>query len=386
MAAELEGNFEGWRRRSTAAHLAAIAALALVMLLRWWGPLSDPSPHLDERSYFTAFERIAAGQSPYFETSYAYPPVFAIAGSWAVEQVGERPVLGALRGANLLGLALALWCSMAWLPGPWRLRLLGGGLFLLVAPAVRFGVLWGNLSLAVAGMLIFALLIWRRAPLTSGLVLGASIALKPLAPGAVLALLAHRPVAKGHRHWIAASVAMTVAAGLVLAFPYLDDLRTLAAGDLVSRSVSPHRIVHLLGLRVHAIWVTVALAVAVVVVARWRPLGRLQLLCLALAAALATSPLVWHHTLLLALPLQIVALQLAYGRFQVASPSSRRRAGWELSMVALAAAAILAAEGATGIYDYPVVLQLFGALPPTLAPALLAGYVIRLTAPAVADS
>ncbi len=380
-AESLQRNFAAWRRRSTAAHLVAVALLVAVMLARWWGMLSDPSPHLDERCYFAAFDRIAAGQSPYLNTCYAYPPAFAIAGSWAIERLGERPVLVALRGANLGGLALALWCAMAWLPGRWRHRLLGAVVFLMVAPPVRFGVREGNLSLAVAGVVIFALLIWRRAPVASGLLMGASIAVKPLAPGAVLALLAHRPIRGGKKHWIAAAVAVAVSGWLILTFPYLDDLRTLAAGDLVSTSLSPHRIVHVLGIHVHAVWVSAVLALALVAIARRHCFDRLQFLCFALAAALATSPLVWNHTLLLALPLQVVALQLAYDRFRAARLPLRSSAGWEFSLVALAACAITLGGGASGIYDYPAVVQLFGALPPALAPALLAGYVIRHTGP-----
>ncbi len=349
------------------------------MLVRWWGMLSDPSPHLDERCYFAAFDRIATGQSPYLDTCYGYPPVFAITGSWAVERFGERPVVVALRAANLWGLAIALWCAMAWLPGPWRRRLLAAIVFLLLAPPVDIGVREGNLSLAMAGCVIFALLFWRRAPVSSGLLLAVTIAVKPLAPGAVLALLAHRPSHGGKRHWVAAGVAIVLSGWWILAFPYLDDLRALAARDLVSTSLSPHRIVHVVGIQVHAALISAVLAVVIFILARRRNLNRLQLLCFALVAALATSPLVWNHTLLLALPLQVVALQIAYARYRAASPPGRRSVGWELTLVALAACAITFGGGASGIYDYPMLVQLLGALPPALAPALLAGYIIHHT-------
>lgn len=365
----------GRHREPPRAHLAAVALLALLTLLRFWPHITDPAPLPDEMGYVRGIGRLLAGGSPYPGGSYLYPPLVAYAGAWGWQHLGPGAVLGALRGANVLGAAGTVWCALVWLPWSWRRRVAAGALYLAVAPIVRLGVEWGNLSLAVGGLIALGLLIWPRRPALAGALLGTSLAIKPLAPVAVLALLAHRPRAGGRRHWLAAAVAGAVTAALVLPFPHWRGMLSVPyIPAITSRSLSFHRLAFLLGLEVDPLAVTAALALATVLLVRLRPLGRLPLYGIAAAATLAASPSVWSHALHLTLPLQALALAAAWERLARAPEGERPRRRRELVFVALAAAAIQLSEGATVLDDQPAWLELPGVLAPVLAPGALAWY------------
>lgn len=390
----LRRGFEGWRGRPLWAHALAVGLLVAVLALRFAPATASPDPLPDEVNYFKAFRWVARGESPYLEGAYLYPPVLAVLGGRALESFGQGPVLAAIRIANLLGAAVAAWCATAWLPWRWRGRLALAAAVLCLSPAVRFGYLWGNLSLAVAGMVLLGLLAWRRAPLLSGLLLGASIGVKPVAPAAVVVLAAHRPAdprdtdgrpepeaaASGdafrRRKWIAGAVAAAVAAALLLAFPHLGEMRAVAGRDLVSSSVSLHRLPSLLGLDLHPLWLWSAATLAAALLARGRPLGPAQLTAWASATTLAATPMVWPHTLVLSLPVQVLALEVAWWRLREGAGGRRRV--YELIVVGLAVAGLELSRGATAISDQPRLIQA-GALLPALALPALAVYLVLRT-------
>lgn len=385
--------YKAWSRRPWHHHALAVAALAALLALRWAPALTSPEPLADERIYLSAVAKVMEGKSPAAAHGYLYFPFLAITGAWQAEILGPMAVAWEMRLANLLGLALTAWCALAWSPwGRWR-KVLVAAVALALMPAASFGMGYGNLSLAVSGLVVAGLLLWPRAPLTAGGLLGLSIAVKPLAPVAVLALAVHRPEEseaeepdpiQARPHFLAAAMALFVAGSLILSFPYLKDVLGQAEPDLASRTVSFHRFPYVLGLRLHPAMIFGAVAAATAVLARWRPLPRYLFLSLALAGTLAATPLVWSHTLILTLPIQALALQVAWWRFQ----ESRRNAGRgepsleeeslrrkiEPAFVLLAIAAIQFSAGATGIDDQATWLQLVGTLPPALAPGLLTGY------------
>lgn len=372
----------GGRREPFRAHAFAVVLLALAALLRFWPSVTAAGPLPDEMGYVRGIERVLAGGSPYPGGSYLYPPLVAHAGAWGWEHLGRGAVLAAFRLANLLGLATVVWCAAVWLPWGWRARVAAGAAYLAVAPAVRMGMLWGNLSLAVAGMIALALFIWVRRPWAAGALLGASIAVKPVAPVAVAVLAAHRPRRGGWRHWQTAATAAWVAAALIVFFPtWRELLAPLATPGLVARTVSVHRLAHLFGLDGRMIWVTATVALIAVAVARLRPLSPPVLFGTAVAATLAATPSVWPHTLLVSLPLQVMALRLAAERASAAAPRELRWRRWELVAVALAVAALQLSEGASSTDDRSVAFQIFSVLPPLLAPAALAAYVARFRLP-----
>lgn len=374
--------YAAWQREPWWRHGAAVAILVLVLIARFPASIADPEPLWDELDYFRGFHSVARGDTPYADPAFLYPPVVAIVGAWGSERFGEGAVLVAIRGANLLGIATALWCSLAWLGRGWRWRVVGAAAIACLAPPIRLGILWGNLNLAVAGMVILGLLLWPKRPLIAGLLLGLSIAIKPLAPVAVLALLCHRPVDGGRRHWVAGGLALALSGVLILGFPHLEEMLARTSGDLVSGTVSLHRFPYLLGFDLSPFWLFSLVALATVWWVRRLPaMGPAHLLCFATTAALASSPLVWVHTLLLALPLQVLAVQLAWSRWGGGRQSATRDTSlwrrWEPAFVLLAVAAIQLAKGATAIAEAPLLIQWCAALPPALAPALLTLYLFR---------
>jgi hypothetical protein len=374
----LQAASAAWWQLAWWRHALAIVALALVILLRFHPAVTSVEPLGDEQAQEIASQMEASGRSPYLVGSYVYPPSLLRIGAVLRELPLPSPFLP-LRGASILGLAIVLWCATAWIGWPPRRRLGLAMLYALLSPGVRQGIEFGNLSFAVGGLILLGLLAWRRAPVGSGLLLGASLLLKPLAPAAWLALLFHRPESgHRHRHWIAAGVAALAAAVPLLADPELGAfLRHGSQSWVLTRTISVHRLLSLAHGPAGATALMLMLLVAVAVIARRRVSDRPQLLALALAGCVTATPVVWNHTLVLTLPLQAMAITLAAARWRSAAPQDLRWRGWESVGIALAVAALTFAEGATGIDDHSIALQVFATLPPALAPAALAAYVLR---------
>ncbi len=360
------------------AHVAAVVLLFAVLGVRYGHLLTFPDILNDEISYTKAARRVAAGKTPYYG-GYLYPPLVAVAVAEGQERWGLVPVLIALRSSNFLGVAVTAWIAL--LPLPWSLvrRWLACALYLAFAPAVHFTLLFSNLSATVVGAISIALTVWPAAPLVAGLLLGTSLAVKPLAPGALAVLLTHRAAGGGQRHLATVAVAGVVAALLILPLPYLGDMLSVPASSSrqLIRTVSPHRIAYLLGWHSNAVPLSAALLVAAIWVSRRRPWTPPAVAILAAVTAIAATPIVWSHSLLLTLPLQVLALDRAWNRWQDGRRSSReRRLVYEGVFVSLGVAAIQFAQGAHGIYDRGLLLQLAGAALPAFAPAALAAYVL----------
>lgn len=365
-----------------ALHLLAVLLLLLVLLLRHQPVALAAEPINDESIYFDAFERVARGASPFGRSGYLTFSLLAHLGAWSLDTVGAAGTLILLRLANYAGAAIAVWCAAGFVARDWWLRLAAAALYLALAPAVAFGVFVGNLSLAVSGMIVVALVVWTRRPVVAGLLLGTSVVAKPLAPGAIVALAARRGDAGERRHLIAAGLAAAIALAVIALSPGLDRVVAIDPFPRLARSVSPHRLLHLLGWSGGVIWLSLAIALAVAFVARRRRLDVVHTMALATTAAVATTPLVWSHTLLVTLPLQAICLDIAWRRYRErAGGRTRRPLAVELIGVALAVAAIQLAEGATNIYDQPLWIQWLGALPPIAAPAALTAYLWHRAAP-----
>jgi len=384
-AAALAAGFGRWAGWPAAVHAGCVILLALVPAVRWWPTVSETEVAIaDEMQYFAAFERVAAGRSPFDEPGYLYPAAFAYAGAWSVEHLGRARTDNLLQAANLLGLALTLWCAAAWLPWSAAQRLLGGTAFILLAPQARYSVGSNNVSLAVAGMIVAGLLLVPRRPLAAGLLLGGSVALKPVAPAALGCLLFARGELGGRRNVVAAGVGIAVAAALVLLLPHSAELLGRVGGRAVLDTVSLHRLPGLFGLGVNLIWVSVLVAVAAVAVLVLRgPLGRGRFLCLATAATVAATPLVRSHTLVLLLPLEVLAVTVAARRWTAASaalPAGRRVGSWvEPVLVLLAVASLQFSVGAGTIHGQGFLLELVGGGVPALAPLALLAYLLATT-------
>ena len=357
-------------------HALAVGVIFFATAIRFYPAVTRLEPLGDELAQERAYLQEAAGRSPYLDGNYVYPPSLLRLQAAMRKLPLASPFLP-LRCASLAGLAVLLWCATSWLARkPWQ-RVGLAVSYAVLAPGVRQGIEFGNLSFAVGGMVVLTLLFWERTPVGSGALLGASLLVKPLALGALVALFFHRP-GKGHRHQIAVAVAVAVAALALLADPELGSF--LQHGShfwVVDRTVSLHRFLSLAHLPGMASALTALLLLTVAAVAYRYVRDRDQLLAVALAGCVMATPVVWNHTLVLTLPLQAMALALATARYREAGGVSRRWRGWEMVGIALAVAALTFGEGATGIDDRSVALQVFATLPPALAPAILAAYVLR---------
>jgi hypothetical protein len=379
----LATHYLDWCRRPALRHAACLALLTFMPLLRWSPALASREPLGDEPAYRAAFTQVAAGASPYVGTDYVYPAAFAFAGAWSAAHVGLESTMYLLRAANLAGLAVVVWCSLAWLSWPLPHRLVVGSAFVLLAPQVAHSVLLGNLSLAVSGLVIAGLLLVPKAPLVAGCLLGASLALKPIAPMIVPSLLAAVDRDERRARLVAGGAALVLTLALVLLFPYARELVALQETSRVATTVSLHRIPRLLGYQINALWISAPLALAALAVLRRRPLGHGRFLCFATTASVVVLPVVWSHTLILTLPLQVLALTVAADRLRSGAGREHAPRGlpwWlEPALVALAVASLQFAAGAGAIDDQGVVIQAAGALLPALAPIGLLAYLLAYT-------
>ena len=368
----------------------AITILASVTVARWASTLFSPAPLFDEAIYLDAFRTVAAGQSPYSVYGYYYPPPFAVLGGWLLTTLGQPLLLLLIRGLVVLGLVLTVWLSLIWWRTPvWR-RLVVGGLYLCVAPAVGLGMRTGNISFLVIGAIIPALMFWKFRPILSGLLLGSSVAIKPIAPLAALVLLVHRPGEGGYRQVVAGLTAgMAMLGSLFPIVAFLEMFSQNIAALSLNRSISLHRLFSLAGIEINPLIAVVIVGVIAIVVSRLRPLDEADLLCVALTAAIWSVPLIWTHTLLLTLPVQMLAVVRALDRrryWRSKGTRSNRTVEihrFELWLVLVSVASIQLAEGAGSVDRMDSWIQLTALGIPFVAPAALAGYVLW-TSPATA--
>jgi len=366
-------------------HAVALVALSLVILGRWWLYLTSSAALGDESIYLQAFQAVASGSEPGPAIGFYYPKTFAVLGGWLLRILGEVGTRSLLRGASVLGLAITVWLSACLCTAPWSWRLALSSLYVSVSPAVYYGIETGNLSFTVAGAILLALTVWSIYPVVSGVLLGGSTAIKPLAPLAILALTAHRPVPDSRKHIVAG------VSGGVLALAFLSMnpaylATTSAAVDRLPfiRSISLNRILILLGLETSPVVIALILGFLIVVVARSCPMPRQTMLCFGGVAAVLAVPIIWSHTLLLTLPVQVLALTRATSRRrEVSAPhqeatedKSNLWRRYELAFVLLAVAALQLTGGAGAVDDQSLAFQLIVLTGAYLAAPALIAYVL----------
>ena len=364
-------------------HLWALAALVAVVALRWAPWLGSPEPLFDEAIYLDAFEASVEGVSPSSVPGYYYPPPFALLGGWLLSVLGRPTLMLLFRFAIVLGLVGTVWLSLVW----WRVsatqRVIVAAIYLCLAPAVGLGIRTGNVSFLVVGCIVAALMVWQSHPMGSGLVLGASVSIKPLAPVAIFALLTHRPFRVGHQHLVAGLVGT---ATMFLSLVPLESFERMLSQNIASlsknRSFSLHRLLELGGVDAHPLLAMTMVALVTGVVCRWRRMGDIDLLCVALTGAICAVPLIWTHTLLLTLPVQIIALVRAFGRrrrVEEDAAQNREVSGlrrYEIWLVVLAVAAIQLAEGSGAVDRASAWIQIVALGLPYLAPVGLTAYIL----------
>ncbi len=362
--------------RRLRAHALPVAALLLLALPVWWSALADPEQQIDERDYFQAFAARSAGASPYSIHRYLYTPAFAVAGAAAVERLGERPTLLALRLLNLLGACVVVWLSLALTAWSTRARLLVAALAIALLPIVRHGMSYGNITFVVVAASLLGLALADSRPAAGGALLGLGLAIKPLGAPAAVALALHRPPRGTRRHALATLAAVAVGALLpVLAldgFRVPEMLRRMGEPYEATYNLSVAYVLHLFGLDVPPVAITlVVLLGTLFVLWRWE-LDLHRLVLLGSTASLLALPLVWTHTLAWNLPAQALAAERALaGLRRAAEPTDRRRARLVLLLVVAAIANVEGSAALVALRHLPdAVLGVAVALPITLATAL----------------
>ncbi len=392
---ELDQRLDDWGDQPLWRHLAALALIVLVAVVRWHHCVLASEPLIDEATYLAAFRAMEQGQSSYEVVSFHYTPLFAWVGGKLLARVGELGMLAIVRCASLVGLALAVWCSSAWLSVSWPRRIAAALGFVALAPSVGAGLCTGNISFAVIGVILLALIHWQRrsiftGALPSGVALGATVAAKPLAPLALVALFCHRPAGadapgagglRDRRHLLAGLVGGLTAAALLL--PMVSRLVGMSEQPIhrlsYARSFSLQRILSLAGVEVGAPAIVLGGALILAVLLRFLILDRSQLLAVAVTASVLTAPIIWNHTLVLTLPVQVMALVVALQRRRSAPAGASGRRSYELVLVVLGALAIQFSEGFGAVDELSRAAQLTFLSVPYFAPALLAAYVLVST-------
>ena len=276
---------------------------------------ANQAPH-DLAVFLRAGHEVVHGVSPYAyraDSTYAYPPLLAfIAAPFHMLGAGSATFLWMV--LSIAAIVLALW----WLGlRDWRCYALAL-LFRPTQSALDLGTVGPLLLLSVA-----ALWRWRDTVVAAGTALGAGIALKLFLWPLVVWLAITRRV-RAAVAAVAATLALVLIPWAVIGFAgighYPGLLRHLSR-DEASGSYSVVALVvraHLpegVGLAVSII-VAVALLAAAVWVARDERMTLLDrdvaTLTLALAAALAASPIVWiHYFVLLLVPLALTRPRLS---------------------------------------------------------------------------
>lgn len=363
----------GWQQ------VAIVLVLTVLLSLLWHAHLLADYPINDELSYARAADFVRAGQSPYNYGGYLYPPLLAVVGaeiSEMTESLGAPVFLWLMRGLCYLGIVVTVW--LAAMSTPWRRWYpYAAAAYLALAPAVFFGLVVHNISLAIAGSTLVALWVWPRRPIAAGVLLGLGAVIKPMVFLIPFLLLAHRPERGGYRHRVAGGIGVGVTALLLLLPPYFRDMFSLATkAATIPRSVSIHRLTYLAGWEDGALWVSALVAAAGLWIVRRSELDWRDFMVVSVAVSLMATPVLWSHTLLMALPLQAMALERLY---------RRRRAGasfrFEPALVLLTVLALQLSGGATSIDDQGLVLQVAGTLPVALSPLVLAVYLRRAWGP-----
>jgi hypothetical protein len=308
----------------------------------------------DEGPYFRAFEHVLAGRSPYLEPQYYYPPGFAWAGAHAVGALGARCTTLLLRLANLAGLVVACASAVLWMPARRRARRITAAVLLCAAPPVMVTMTYGNLSGVACGAVLGALVLWRRFPAAGGALLGGSLVLKPV--GALVLLLSL--VRRGGRSLVAvASAVLVAAAGLAIGASELPSMLVLSSAARERSSASIVHVLDCFGLHVSAVLVGAIVAIACVAVVGARPMPWHRVALVACSGSVLAAPLVWDHTMVLALPLVVATVAPAVQALRRATRPDRPRALLVALASGLGALVLFGTREWTAFPDAPRLLQ-----------------------------
>jgi hypothetical protein len=316
--------------------LALLLALVLSALWRWGPTVVTPTVLPDESVYVNAARHLEAGRSPYAEPTYFYPPPVATFVQRVSPHLGEVGALRILRAAALAGIVLTVLLSLRCVPWHWLIQLTIGVLFIWFAPAVRLATELGNVAGLAIGLALFGLIAWNQRPVVAGLALGIGLAIKPVAPLAPLLLALHRPAEPTRRHLVTTIVA--AAAGIAACasgLRYLPDLLGNADHPTNPYNFSVQKVLTEAGLQVPSLSILLLAGVAALLFMRRQGTDQHDFLNVTVTSSLIALPILWALSLLLILPIQLLALNRC-GCVMGAWRVSTRRDRLELVVAVLA--------------------------------------------------
>jgi hypothetical protein len=368
-----------------------LSALFIAALLWWWDILHLPVWSPDGMTYQSGIDLVLKGRSPYEHSVFPYPPTVALLGAWSTHLFGPEAFRAGFRYVNLMGGCAAVWGSLVPIRASWLVKLAIAVLAVILLPAFGNALEHDNLSMLTGGLSIMALVLWPRAPVSAGILLGIGIALKPIALVPLVLLAVHHPADGGRKHWTAALAAsITVAALWSLSPAWLMSAASqpsvkAAEADWADGvlNVSLFRILACFGLKISPFLLLAGVAFASFLYVRTRLLNLIPLLCVACAASLLSLPIVWQHTLLIITPLAFVATETALHRYwrskedPQGTRARRSKRLVELLFVVSGSVTVLEASAYGVIGNWHPWVNGFTLLIPITMLVLLTGYVVR---------
>jgi hypothetical protein len=319
-----------------------VVTFAVAILSRFSGAIALVGVLPDEQYYVDAFAAVNAGRDPFTVAGYVYPYPFALVGAWAVRTFGAQATLVSLRALDAVGIAVVLGLAVSAIERR-LLALTVGVAIILFAPSVWHCVEFGNLSGLAVGLGLPALVLFRRRPALAGLLLGLSLATKPLLFSGWAALVGF--ALRDRRARLAAAIAASTVLATLAVRPSLLSSMLHVRGDPSSGSLlSLYRAAFLLGIPLSPLVLIGAGAIAAGYVGATRLRDARTLALFAAVASALSQPYLWKHTLLLLLPLQVLSFVVALDRRSRSEGPARERASLLVAGLALANAFLLVAE------------------------------------------
>lgn len=356
--------------------LTLLFLLVITAAWRWSPVIATNLPLPDERVYLRAAGHVEAGESPFAEPGYFYPPPLAHAIAAASSEIGAIESLRVLRVLSLIGIVVSVWLSARLVR--WHPALVAGlsAVFVAFAPAVDVATSLGNVGGLANGLVLTGLLCWHARPVSSGISVGAGLVLKPIAPLAPLLILAHRSRPKSIRPVATALVIMTVATSLLA--PWGDQITGLlknARGHTNPYNFSLHKLLADLGLELPPLAVSAAVGTLAIVILRRVSVSRTSLLAIVIGTNLLALPILWAHTLLLLLPVQFLALD-ACSRALARQPGAGNHSRVSLALASASVAATALAHSVGTTYGMPAWASLIARAVPMCGVAFLTWFVV----------
>ena len=360
----------------------AIPLLALVVAGTYFDYLVVPAPRHDERFYLDAGALHVAGRSPYEHAVFNYPPPLVQLVAAATRGEWIPGLIVGWRLANLGAVVALAWFSArrtGWTGAPLFLA----ALLVACSPVVRQAIRFGNLSPLVSLAALAGFALERRRPWISATLLGASLALKPVALGGAAFLSGHRLLFRRRGASVVAAIGWPVVAAVALvpgAALLPDMVARMSESYFDPYHLSIKSFLASLGWEVSSVWIAGAVVVAALLFARRRRVDPEEMVLFAPVVALAALPVAWGHTFALALPLQLAAIARLAGRLH-----ERRRSGLggrdlaEALAVGLAVAIPHAAASGVYVNDWAGPVQVAVSVLPVLSPAATLVYVLWST-------